>query len=830
MGEGTKQFATSVLRLAVVWLGMFAYRLVQGAEIAMPPQLAVQSGGSEQNFAGPVLLSQAQPISSSIPPVEDAASTANSSTEPQSSTSEAVSVARLPVSGQTRRRPKMAGIPEGSKTAEQPPENPPETQQAATAEKQTAGTEAPPVPAVNTGIETQPGTAEAGAEALNAEEDNTPGAIARRKAEEAQGENRKYALAPIHWRGIVFDTLAWTRNRYWGASQYLSSPNGQPVLLTPIPDSFMNFKGAVLQGRTFILHPWIATVYGGLGVVNQTINYKGVDNNHNNQLLSMAGLDVFSASRFPFSMLWDVKDSRTNDQQADSKSYNDTVNKSLNITQIYKPLYSPATYNFGYDYNKTSFQNYSLSLADLFSQLSGSEYVYTNLHGNYQSRLGSHFDQPFNLYGSHETTSVTSSPEELRDNVFASHIYMPEDSLLTLSSYGSFFQSRIPGYISRNFQLGSNANWQPEDLDNPLVVYGGASYFGSQNEIPGSSLTSQVLSANVQATYNKWAHLALSGGGTVTETTVNGASNLATTQFGHALYDPGWMSLSNGLRYRKLAEAGFNNLTSSLAGSDLTTYTGVSHSLASQATKTQKGFGQKYRVSVQATQSFYVRTDTLHGSSETLTNSANVTWLPWGLRKTLPSTRSSTKDYTERSTGAANLLTSVGLYVNDSKRWGYLPSHTQSFRISVGAGAGGGYLANASGYGAKADLSIEYARSTVGPATGGLIGNAAWGHKFIYDYHYAKHKVFNIKALNYGLRFQINIDPELQAYRMVSFQTSQQYAQNYTVVGYGVSLDQALQYRIGKNEVTLTASIADNYGVATASLFLRFRAWRFFGN
>lgn len=830
-------FVIALLKIIVIGFSISSQRAALGAGIAMPPQaetLAAGKPGVNGEQIAQVQIAQVLPIINDDAPAGHDTATAGSSTEPQAGTRESISVAT-----QRRRRPKMAGVPSGTQTVAQPSEeSAPATQQAdaGKAEMSTAGSSIPAAPST---IE-QAAVANVSSDTADNEEpdmgeDNSPGAIARRNAERAQGIGRKYQMAPIRWGGQIIELVAMRRSKNFGTFGILSPIQG-PVSLSPTPSTIYHIQGVKTQAATYVLKPWIATIKGRLGVVQQNIQKTSGQQNDNtkNQITGGGDASLFSQSRYPFSINYDVVDSRINDQLVDSNSNLDSVSKTLSLSQTYRPIKGPEHYRFNYSqsnavYHNVSFYNANQQLQQRTSNFSTAS---SSLNASYATQLGRAQDQPFNLSVFHSTfsNSYYAASGLTRSGITASHTYVPEDSLLTLNNSGSYFENKQTGLTSQNLSLSSQATWQPEDIDNPLILRGGVRFFNAKNQVanlPASD--TKILGATVNATYNKWAHITLRGGGSLTGTSFNGASsNISATQFADIRYRPDRVHLAGGGTYTRTALAGFLNQMSSNAPSRVSTHATAQQGLSAPFALQLLGYDT--HLTTNLSQSLSMRQQS-GSTSETLAHYGAVTWVPLGLRQRLPSARTGgKKGVRAQSSGAANLISSITLRANDTRTFGATQSHTQSFSLGAGAGAGGAYSASGSGYGGTADARIEITRTTSGNATGGLTGNASWGHVFVYTYSYRKAKVFDVSGLNYGLSFSANIDPQLRARTQQNLQTSQTVGSTAQYLGYGVSLIQGLQYRVGQNEALLTASLSNNYGFNTASLFLRFRAWRNFGN
>ncbi len=835
MDERSRGIAVSALRLVVGLPIMFGLRMAFGAEIALPPQVAVEIS-NETPLSVPVLVAQAQSIPGGISQDAGGVSATATTTEPQSSTQESISVPSMPGISQKRRRPRMAGIPDGLRTVDQFPDESTTTQQATGQEQQP----------VETGAVAGTASSQQGAAQGNEEEDtetmpitetNSPGARAALKAKLASSEGRKYKLAPISWRGTVFYSIAWRKTKVFGNRTYLA--NERPdVGTTPYNrTSIVQVKGAIMEGSTFVLHPWVATVGGHLGVIQEDDHpIPRSSNTHNNQLIYGAETHIFPVTRFPFSMFYDHRTNKADYQSVSQDFNNDTMTDTLRISQKYQPLRGPDIYNFAYSSNKTTY-NYQYNNLSIGSQMLTGAYKYSTLSAAYSTRLGRKFNQPFNLYANHTVASqsLNHAADTVTDNIRATHRYVPEEYLLTLSTDADYFASRNSKFTSRNLSVGSSGTWQPEDLDNPLIVTGKAKYYRTQYKTDISKSDNQILTASVNATYNKWSYLRLTGGGGLTEThRLGGGTNLITILFGRAYYTPPATRLAN-YAYRKSFSSGFTNTTSSSGNANFATSTEASHNLSSRGSSFRL-LGRNFLYSNQLSQSLFVRTDRLRGSSETLVNGATLRWVPLGLRSRLPGASANDRGMgvtsRARIRGSANLITAVKVSARDVRTFGRRPSHSTYFRLSLNGGAGSAYsgVGTASGYGATAELGIDYSYTTRSGGSGGLQGNASWGHSFYYDYRYKRRKVFNVPRLNYTFRLRANLDPSILAQRRSNLQSTQVYATDSQAVGYGGSLQNLLTYRIGQNMVVLSSSIVNDYGVNTASLFLQFRAWRNLNN
>ena len=740
--------------------------------------------------------------------------------------SETLRTARQPSLKQRRRKPRMAGVPSGSpaEVVQAPEAVAPTAVTQVTALKEAvpqevAAAKAPSVPLAQI-REARKTDTSAKSQIIAAGEDEeedlySPGAIARRKAEHAQGlVAKQYRRAPIKWGGTITETMAWQQ------ASTLGVPNSALTNLT-------NVQTVMVGSQTYILKPWIATVFGHIGVISGTSRLSSVwasSTVRENSLIGGGTLTVFSQSRFPFEMSYEATDSRGNEtsKAGEGASNLDSVKKVLKLDQTYRPLASPDFYKLNFIRNDAKERQ-----ADGISKvISTNRNVNSTWNGNYSSRLGKNQDQPFTLSVNHDVNNATNSlgaaSAGRTDSANAQHTYMPEDSLLTLNSMANYFQSNRERFSSRNILLGTRGSWQPEAEDVPLVVKGSVQLFKANTVLNGGVNSSQSLIAAVSGTYGAWEHVRLSGGGMVAQTTANLDTSLVSTQFADASYTPGIIRFRKNIIYSRSANVGFLNQISSVPkSSGLAVYGGASHALS--APYEFSVFGYNSNIAPGVSQGATVRLDRLYGNVGTLTHSASVAWSP-GWSKRLPGFNKGESKI--RSGGSTSLLNNVTLSLADTRTFGRTHGHTQALSLSGTLNGNGRYTA--SGYGGNANVSMQMVRMSNGTSSNTLVGNADWGYQYAYDYSLRKPKLFGVRGLEYLLAFTAKAGTTLNAESRVG--SNQPSRTSGYGLGYGLTLNQSLRYRIGQNEALLTANLTDSYGTRTASLFLRFRAWRNFGN
>ena len=654
----------------------------------------------------------------------------------------------------------------------------------------------------------------------------------------------KYGLAPIKWGGSASESFGWRR---------LKTPeNGSSTLIE-------NLQAVSVRAVTYVIQPWLATVRGDVGLVNGRSNnigvYGGETRTTSTNLTGGGELSVLAQSRFPFTTSFRVSDSRVNQDNLLSGEYsgrNDWLNKSLNMTQNYTPQNSIALYTAGYD---RSITDYKLLGADTSSTISA----------GYSNSLGINRNQPFTLDAYHNVMSTYLVPgTRQQDSVAAYHVWMPENSLLTLRTTASAMELQDPiplqgGYRTyKNKSFNSSGTWQPESEDVPLVVTSYARLYNAQTTASDELDKTNTLGFGVAGSYDKWSPLSLAVGATAAKTNTSTnyssaqteilTSNLATTQFASAFYRPPEKHFRESMVYYWSLASGFLNQTSTIVGSaNRNIYLEGDHSLYAPVPFIWT------QITTSLNQGLRVDADRINGRSETLTHGASVEWLPQ-VREVLPSITPeqagpdaagvydrngsqffkaearerlpTVNENQVRTGGGVGLFSRLSADLRDTRVYGLYPSHTESLRLAAGLAGAGGY--SASGYGAQGDISLEATRQVNGPLTTDAQARVSWAYG--YAYHKKMADVFGVRGLRYDLDF---------AAKAGLFAATGNIGQSayYTQAGYqsrkypfSVSLDQALIYRIGQNEARLTGTLLDEYGRKVATLFLQLRAWRNFGN
>ena len=821
-----------LLGVAVVGIGASGQTTAHGADLTTPLSQAAGAGdvgaqlteSAQTNAlsalqAKPMMIAALAGMDGGTILLAQESTTAEMAPETQAGVQESGNVEEQTNRAQRRRMPKRAGVlgtPEAPVAVIVSPEVP--LAQGAEAAVEPGQTQAVPQVTTMPSVAVEPDVA----------------------AQEEAEVGTKYRLAPIRWGGSASETFGWRRVR--------TPETGSATMMD-------NVQAVSVRAVTYIIQPWLATVRGDVGLVNGTANnayyFGGETRTHHTNLTGGADVAVLSQSRYPFTMSFRATDSRLNQDNLLSGDYsirNDWLNKSLSMTQNYSPLSGVSHYSAGYDRSITNYKSLGTDTS-------------STLNGAYTTSFGS--NQPFNLSAYHNAmNSYLWSGTMRQDSITAYHVWLPEDSLLTVRTTAGVTELRLPqiaGFNSRtekNRMIYSTGSWQPESEDVPLIVTGYARLRSAQTEQSDRLGKTNSVDAGIAAAYDKWKPLMLTVGATVAKTnssdsSINGlseTSDLATTQYGVAYYRPQAINFAGNWVYNWNADAGFNNQTSTIANAaNRYVYADGYHALFAPLPFVWTN------ITTSLNQGLRVQSDRFSGRSETLTHGALVAWVPQA-RVVLPSISPAAADpdgagiYDNngvqifkaearerlpkvdenrlRTGGAAGVFSRVSLDLRDTRVYGEYPSHTESLRVVAGLAGATGY--SASGYGAQGDISLEASRQVNGPLTTDAQARVSWAYG--YAYHYKTVDILGVR----GLRYDLDLDAKAGLFAATGRIGESAY---YTQPGvmsrknpFSLSLVQTLGYRIGQNEARLSGSLVDDYGRKVAALFLQLRAWRNFGN
>lgn len=543
------------------------------------------------------------------------------------------------------------------------------------------------------------------------------------------------------------------------------------------PRRVQHVETANITARSYIWQPWFAQVGGGLGLVtsrerssdNGGLTSTGAFSSDSTSVTGNGTLSVFPMSRFPFQAMLDVSDSRASGEFTGS----DFTNTRMGLRQSYRPLEGNANYVVRYDRSILDSTSFGRDTVDV-------------LAGSMNRRFGV---QSIDISGDHtRNLRSTTGESSLLNRLTALHNYRPE-ATLSVDSFASHSSTNFhlvndDSFVdnhSRFTQLNSFATWRPEE-GSPLYVTGGGRLFQSNVDVNGTESESRSLNANIAATYALNRNVNFMGSASLTEASSVATRDLLTNQTVGVNYASDVITLG---KFTYNANAG-GNLSNQTGGreSDRQNVAGqLGHNLTrnlplSAASALTFNLGQGYAADY----------DTVTAESQTLSHNAGISW---------------------RVTPNQNSTAYFGLSGADSRTFGRNESEFQM--VNLQATGQFQFSQHASG---TANLTIQGTRqSTPGTPSAGFTfnsnGNVGYQHL----------RAFGVPLLRYYAIYNIN-DSQFKTRLLGDVNAAPEQVNQ--------SLEQRLEYNIGRIEMRLSLRIAEIDGERNSLLF--FRISRQFGD
>ena len=602
----------------------------------------------------------------------------------------------------------------------------------------------------------------------------------------------KFGLAPIVWGGDLVEEVA-----------RQSDSGGNTV--------FQNTQRINLRAASYIWQPWFARVNGGIGVLrSKSTASTGSNGTSDSGITSLVGngiLSVLPRSRYPFYASFSVNDSRASSGLSTQVGF---VTRSLDLRQSYRPLSrasdSVATYNHIVSttqiYNAQAGRDTTSSRWSLrhdYHPLNGSsrygvgynrtEWNNTDGDGNATSGLQGNYSTSFDkqTFGADARRSETIwslGGADLSANGFtARHTYRP-DSMFYVGSSASIEQSNMrsdKSFSTRYLQANTSTTWHP-DADLPLDVTGsGRIYSGFILDSQGVLNTSSNQVVSGGARYRHTLNLIYSVDGSITNSSsgsssLGDTSNRAVTENGSVAYRSDVTKFGkNSYTWNWSGKIGHQSNTAS--SSNLTTTGVAGHSLAMPY-----ALAGGASLDVNLSESLLASNDRLNGQNRTLSHAGGMKWRPVPRGPLSGTMTASLSDV--RSVGGVEQL----------------PYQAAALGVSANGQASANSTFTVNG-------SLQWTSNGLGQYSNNANANISYQHI----------RAFDVKGLRYDLKFNLN--------RLQSGSTSTQSAQ--TIIS-GTSLDQNLDYRIGRANVRLSVGVA-KYGNARSNSVM-LHLGRSFGN
>jgi len=539
--------------------------------------------------------------------------------------------------------------------------------------------------------------------------------------------------------------------------------------------SFENIVMANLRAASYVWQPWIAQITGGIGIVasgpqRSDGNAGNAGSGSSTTLTGNGELALFPLSRFPFRASIDISDSRA----SSTLTSENTVSKRYALRQDYRPSNSNSSYGLSVERSVLSAQSYG-------------DDVVTSWQGSYSTSFDS---QSMEVNLRRTESSRSQGGEGSRFGTYTGrHTYRP-DNWLSVESFASLTDSEVRyqslgvlnGNHARYLQANTFANWRPDE-ETPLYVTGGARYFGALTDYNGGAVQSQSLSANLAASYNATRNLTVNASGALARTSSAGRSSVITTQGASVSYYADALIFGNS-SYSWNAAGSFANQSGSESQSNQAVSGQIGHNL-NHVYPLAGGSALTFT----AGQAYFANFDRLAGQSQTLTHNGSVSW------RVQPS---------DTLSGATTLS------LTDTLTTGERTSHNQFLNWQVN---GQNQLSMRAM--ATANFTLQWSHQAA--EAGGTAGSSslnAYG-----NLTYAHARAFGVRDLRYAAAFNINtLRTDNRLLGDVSAQRTQ--------VGY--SLEQRLEYHIGRLTARLTATVGRLDGKENALLF--FQVTRDFGD
>jgi hypothetical protein len=577
-----------------------------------------------------------------------------------------------------------------------------------------------------------------------------------------------WQLAPIRWAGTTSTT-----------GNYFQSGGGG--------NSLTIFNNLNLQANSFIVAPYIAQWSGLLGASSTGTTFTsstGPAVKSDSSAMNFGGsVNVFPMSRFPFS----GNLSRSTSMSRSGETTSPSTSTALGMRQQYRTEDGRDNYAVNFNRNNVTSGIAAATNSSVVSTFGGS-YSTSN-----QFDFGHFLEGNHNLSVNFNGTSATSIPATQDTKQFSANLNhgwnVHEDlslsNMLTFAkSDVNFFQGNTPTKNDSTIMLGTTGfTWRPiEDL--PLTLTGGGNFSRTHTVNNNTPSDMNNLSGFVATMYQFNKNLSASGNASISSVESSGLRSTSSLQAANVTYSGDPLVFSE-FTYGWGAGGGLNYSSSSSGTSEVGSSVSASHNLSRAF-----AFGEYGAVNLTAGQSVSHST-AKQGGTTSLGNSAGAAWRA---------------NYGEQLT--ANLSTNVNFSTSSGV------GGSNQFKTATLMGGGAYQISSRAAVTINANLS--WSQSVISNSTSqvlnGLQVNAsAPQSNGSFSLGYTHQSPFSIRNLNYTgslMRFQ-------------SFS-------NQNVAGAGAlqvndqgstSIQQLVDYRVGRLIFRLSNSLIDQAGKKSASIF-----------
>lgn len=535
------------------------------------------------------------------------------------------------------------------------------------------------------------------------------------------------------------------------------------------PRSLQSIYTADIRGSTYVWQPWFAQLTGGVGVLtsdsrNGTSQGSAGPLSYGADSTTVIGdglLSVFPVGRFPFQARYERSDSRASGELTTS-DYRAT---RAGLRQDYRPPQGGANYSVNYDRSVLESSTFGRDTVDVFGA-----------RMNRQSAA-----QSLDVTADRASNTRARGGESLLNRVTGLHSYR-DGAALTVESLASLNTNEfrdgsgagISESNSRFLQLNSFANWRP-DAGSPWYITGGGRLFQSVFEGNATQSETQLLSGNLTANYQLNRNTILLGGAGVSQVATSTATDLITTENAGATYHSDPVKLGDFSYNLSLGGNAANE-----SGGPFGSRQNVTGQFAHYVTRSTS-LGPASTLSYNLGQGLASTYDSVTESSQALLNSAGASWT------LAPDQRAASY---------------VSVTVADSRRTGYGEGDFQLANLQISGQAQFGRHSLGT-----ANLTVQSTRQNTpaAPSTGfdtNATGSLSYQHT----------RAFGVPQLRY---YAIYAADEMQ------YSSRRQGDVNAPLERVNQSLEQRLEYRIGRLDVRLTARIAEIEGRRNSLVYFR---------
>ncbi|MBK8335121.1 MAG: hypothetical protein IPL03_00415 [Sterolibacteriaceae bacterium] len=575
----------------------------------------------------------------------------------------------------------------------------------------------------------------------------------------------RWGIAPIRWGLTLSDSLRWSR-----------SDEGQ--------SGIQHLQQAQFRANSYLWQPWFAQVSGSLGLisgVDRSKSLEGATDSRNRQTSVVGGalINLFPVSRFPFVGQLEVSDSRTSTDLTDS-NYRST---RLSLRQTYRNLKGDVSANASFDHSRLN-GDFGSDTVNAVSLGFSRAFEKQSIAGDFSYARNSRSDDVGSasyLRASARHTYRSSAALGIDSNVSYN------DSDQRFSGGAGSLGSGLGRF--RFLQATSFATWTPEN--SRWRGTGTARVFQADTSSGGDGGNSRSLSLNGSASYLLNRNATLYGGLGINLVRTDADSSVLTTQTLGANYNGDVLDFGK-YSYNWYASANLANQSGGQEGAVRTLNLSIGHGLnRSWDLSPTSGVSANLGQTISATQT------SQFGSGRGISHNAGVSW---------------------RGYPGESLSTYVSLSAADSRNSG---DNANSFQLINFQANGQWQLSRYSS--ASADFTWQHTkqssnlRRTQRERTSDPIddteskgsGSAAGG-----NLTYVHARALGVRGLRYSLLFNANSSRTVSDTR----QEGNPDAGRDLVTK---SLEQRLDYRIGRLDLRLSTRVAEIDGKKNALVLVR---------